>query len=154
MQTIKRMEMERPKVIKQKKDLIQQLGATYEHNIKRDVVSSFAARNQHMLQEQARMFDVYWDLCEYVHTRYQPERLDNPSLRQEIISMAEFDLREQGVRRLPTELERRFLDVFYLIVMDWWKVEERMQWLEILKIVGCFLPKSELIQDNVLRDSY
>ena len=71
-----------------------------------------------------------------------------------MISQAEFDLRDQGIRRLPTELERRFFDVFYLIVMDWWQVEEPIQWLEILRVIGCFEPVNELVRDNTLRDTY
>jgi hypothetical protein len=31
---------------------------------------------------------------------------------------------DEGVKRLPSELERRFMDVFYLIVQDWWVVPD------------------------------
>jgi len=36
---------------------------------------------------------------------------------------------QNGVKRLPSELERRFFDIFYLIVKDWWIVPDGDTWI-------------------------
>lgn len=70
------------------------------------------------------MHGVYWELLEYIHTRYAPFRQDDPSKRQLVISAEQFQCMEEGVKRLPSELERRFFDILYLIVADWWRVPD------------------------------
>ena len=64
---------------------------------------------------------MYSELQEYIHSRYMPKRPDNPE-RKRITSIKENEAIEKGVKRLPCELERRFFDVFYIIVKDWWYV--------------------------------
>jgi hypothetical protein len=39
-------------------------------------------------------------------------------------SIQENEAIEQGIKRLPNELERRFFDILYLIVKDWWYVPD------------------------------
>ena len=55
---------------------------------------------------------------------------------------------------MPCELERRFFDVLYIIVKDWWYVPDGEYWVEILRQIGAFEPKSELMRDTALRDCY
>ena len=99
------------------------------------------------------MIQIYCQLLEYIHSRYQPQRPDNPSLRR-ITSIKENEAIEVGVKRMPCELERRFFDVLYIIVKDWWYVPDGGQWVEILRQIGAFEPDSELIRDTALKDCY
>jgi hypothetical protein len=78
------------------------------------------------------LYDVYSELCEFVHTRFEPLRTDCPERKKQVISQAEFDAMDRGVKRLPSELERRFMDILYLIASDWWLVPSGAQWVEIL----------------------
>jgi hypothetical protein len=66
----------------------------------------------------------------------------------------EWDCIDQGHKRLPNELERRFFDVFYLIVTDWWFLPAKDQWIDILNKIGTFAPENELLLDTSLRDCY
>ena len=70
------------------------------------------------------MHEVYWELLEFIHTRYSPFRADDPSKKKLIITPEEFKCMDLGIKRLPTELERRFFDILYLIVADWWRVPD------------------------------
>ena len=99
------------------------------------------------------MFDVYQELLEYIHTRFSPLRPDNPALAKSSMTTAELDAQHLGVKRVPSELERRFFDILYLIVADWWLVPSPEQWVEIMAQIGCFHPESELNQDTPLRDT-
>ena len=78
------------------------------------------------------MYDIYWELLEYIHTRYNPMRQDDPSRKQDL-NEAEFEaIVVNGMRRLPSELERRFFDILYLIAQDWWLVPDEKQWIDIM----------------------
>lgn len=99
------------------------------------------------------MINIYKELLEYIHSRYCPRRPDNPT-RQRKISLEENIALDSGVKRLPCELERRFFDILYIIVKDWWYVSDGNQWIDILRQIGAFEPESELMRDNVLRDGY
>jgi len=69
-------------------------------------------------------------------------------------SIKENEAIENGVKRLPCELERRFFDILYIIVKDWWYVPDSSQWIEIIKQIGGFEPDSELMKDTVLKDCF
>ena len=69
-------------------------------------------------------------------------------------SIKENEAIENCVKRLPCELERRFFDILYIIVKDWWYVPDTSQWIEIIKQIGGFEPDSELMKDTALKDCF
>ena len=55
---------------------------------------------------------------------------------------------------MPSELERRFFDIMFLLVQDSWDVPSEQEWLEILYQIGAFDSQSELLSDNCLGDTH
>jgi hypothetical protein len=96
----------------------------------------------------------YNELLEYIHTRYKPDRPDNPNRKHELDTYELLAL-DNGCSRLPTELERRFMDILYLIVSDKMQVPVGGQWMKILDFLNAFdIQDSELILDNEVSDTY
>lgn len=80
----------------------------------------------------------YQELLEYIHTRYQPER---PDCKERSIEVDAFDkklIRENSLTRVPVELERRFMEILYLILADGWHLPEGKQWIEVLEFLEAF----------------
>ena len=46
------------------------------------------------------------------------------------------------------------MDVFYLVVQDWWYVPDGGAWLDILTEIGCFRADGDLCSDNELKDCF
>ena len=66
----------------------------------------------------------YQELLEYIHTRYHPERLDCIERAVEVQPFDKKIIREQNLTRVPVELERRFMEILYLILEDGWHLPE------------------------------
>ena len=67
---------------------------------------------------------VYQELLEFIHTRYSPDRAD---CKERSIVVQAYDkklIRENNLTRVPVELERRFMEILYLILEDGWNLPE------------------------------
>ena len=62
------------------------------------------------------------DLLEYVHSRYDPERKDNLSKAIEVNALDTKLMSDNHILRLPVELERRFLEILFVIIEDSWEL--------------------------------
>jgi hypothetical protein len=40
------------------------------------------------------------------------------------LTTEELEAYDAGVKRLPSELERNFLDIMFLIIQDWWLIPD------------------------------
>ena len=47
-------------------------------------------------------------------------------------------IRENNLTRVPVELERRFMEILYLILADGWHLPEGKQWIEVLEFLEAF----------------
>ena len=57
--------------------------------------------------------------------------------------------------RLPVELERRFLEILYVIIVDSWEIPVSHQWIELLNFLNAFTAESQLYElDNPLKDCF
>ena len=106
------------------------------------------------MYDQTHLKKVYMELCEFIHTRFHPQRPDNPQLRKSIITTEEIEAQKMGIKRVPSELERRFFDIVFLIVQDHWEVPGADEWLKIVEQIGAFAENSELVNDNCLGDTH
>lgn len=96
-------------------------------------------RRQHetyIKQLEAR--HLYNELLEFIHSRYDPERKDNPSRRVEMNAVDAKIISENNILRLPVELERRFLEILYVIIEDNWELPVSFQWIELLQFLRAF----------------
>mgnify|MGYP006923013835 FL=1 len=56
---------------------------------------------------------------------------------------------------MPVEIERRFLEILYVIIVDSWELPAGKQWIEILSFLHAFEVESQLYeQDNPLKDCF
>ena len=64
-------------------------------------------------------------------------------------------IREEKILRLPVELERRFLEIVYVIIIDSWELPVGYQWIELLNFLRAFTADSQLYdEDNSLKDCF
>ena len=62
---------------------------------------------------------------------------------------------EGKVLRVPCELERKFLDILHLILLDAWDIPSPAQWISIMEFLNAFDYSSQMCgQDNILKDCY
>ena len=81
------------------------------------------------------------ELLEYIHTRYDHRRLDAPERAVELTAIEKkLTSGENGNRilRAPVELERRFLEILYVIIEDSWELPTEGQWIELLDFLQGF----------------
>ena len=105
--------------------------------------------------EKMKLTDVqaqYMELLEYIHTRYRPTRPDNPG---RAVELSPHDANaSHGIKRLPIEMERRFLDIVLVIIKDKWEVPEAEHWIQILDFIELFKSNSPLFAENPLNDCH
>lgn len=82
------------------------------------------------------------ELLEYIHTRYDPKRLDNPERATEVNALDYKIIKEHKLIRTPVELERRFLEILFVIISDSWEIPEGHQWIELLEFLKAFTVES------------
>lgn len=64
----------------------------------------------------------YLELLEYIHTRYNHAREDQPERARELSPLEKKYITEHKLLRLPGELERRFMEIVYVIIEDSWEL--------------------------------
>ena len=64
------------------------------------------------------------ELLEYMHSRYDPDRKDNPSKAIEVSAIDTKLMSDNNILRLPVELERRFLEILFVIIEDSWELPQ------------------------------
>ena len=90
--------------------------------VKRTVRDEFIRRKQ---QKYSTCYDAhqnYHELLEYIHSRYDPLRKDAPERAAEINPFDQKVISDHKMLRLPVELERRFLEILYMIIVDSWEI--------------------------------
>lgn len=56
---------------------------------------------------------------------------------------------------MPCELERKFLDIVHLILVDSWEIPTSNQWISILQYLDAFSKDSQMCGcDNFLKDCF
>ena len=157
MQTLHRNDIDRPKVLDEKQEIFKQLEPNIINTpeVKTMVHTELKKKKKKAYRDHFHARHIYTEMLEYVHTRFNPERKDNP-VRAEMISAEDkMIIFENQLLRTPVELERRFLEILYIIILDSWNLPKSEQWLEILDFLGAFSPGSQLLsQDNELKDCY
>ena len=97
----------------------------------------------------------YNELLEFIHTRYDPDRLDNPSRSVQAKTNKAKVAPENASLRLPVELERRFLEILLVIIDDSWELPHGCQWIELLAHLKAFEWSSQMMtQDNEFSDCF
>jgi len=80
LKTLRRNDIDRPKVLKEKYDIFRQ----YEPQliqipeVKRTVRQELKRRKQQKYSSQYDAHQNYYEILEYIHTRYEPTRKDKP----------------------------------------------------------------------------
>ena len=115
-------------------------------------------RRKHEKQsDHAEARNNYYELLEFIHTRYDHKRADDPN-RTINLSPHESKLMHgegDNLLRLPCELERRFLEILFVIIEDSWELPSGAQWIELLEFLKAFQSDSQLfVLDNPLNDCY
>ena len=82
------------------------------------------------------------ELLEFIHTRYDPKRQDNLDRATEVNALDYKIIKENKLIRTPVELERRFLEIVYVIISDSWEIPEGYQWIELLEFLNAFTVES------------
>lgn len=157
MKTLERNDVDRPKRIREKYDIFQY----YEPNlvnvpeVKNTVRDELKRRKHEKYLRQVEARQHYSDLLEYVHSRYDPERPDNPHKALEVSAIDAKKISEHKIMRLPVELERRFFEILFVIIEDNWELPVSSQWIELLEYLKAFNLESQLVGlDNELQDCF
>ena len=87
-------------------------------------------------------FHNYHELLEFIHTRYDPKRKDNEERTIKINAIDQKIINDNKMLRLPVELERRFLEILYVILVDTWELPVGQQWIELLHFLNAFTAES------------
>ena len=157
LQTLVRNDVERPKVMQEKFQILKNFEPEIEYipGVKSAVRAEMKKKMKIRYERFKNGRISYQELLEYIHTRYQPER---PDCKERSIEVDAFDkklIRENNLTRVPVELERRFMEILYLILADGWHLPEGKQWIEVLEFLEAFSLHSQLMsQDNALKDCY
>ena len=131
-------------MIHEKYDIFKQ----YEPNIlniaevKRTVREELKKRKQTKYLSYSEAFHNYNELLEFIHTRYDPKRKDNEERAIEINAIDQKIINDNKMLRLPMELERRFLEILYVILVDTWELPVGQQWIELLHFLNAFTHES------------
>ena len=144
LQTLQRNDVDRPKVIHEKDDIFRH----YEPNflnipeVKRTVRDELKKRKQSKYSSYTEAYNNYLELLEYIHTRYNPKREDAPERAIQLNAIDQKIIFENNMLRLPVELERRFLEILYVIIVDSWEIPVSYQWIELLNFLNAFTAES------------
>lgn len=84
------------------------------------------------------------ELLEFIHSRYDPNRKDDPSKALPISPFEKKVTQEKNLVRVPVMLERQFLEIMYIILEDGWQVPQGAQWLDILEYLRAFESESQM----------
>ena len=140
MKTLERNDVDRPKRIREKYDIFRY----YEPNlvnvpeVKNTMRDELKRRKHDTYVKQVESRHNYIELLEYVHSRYDPKRRDNPIKAVEVNAIDAKLISEHKVLRLPVELERRFFEILYVIIEDNWELPSGKQWVELLEYLNAF----------------
>ena len=112
-------------------------------------------RKKERYEEFKRGRHSYHEMLEYIHTRYQPDRPDARERAVEVSALDKKVINENELKRVPVELERRFMEILFVILEDGWQLPRGYQWIEVLEYLQAFSQHSQLLtQDNALKDCY
>ena len=94
----------------------------YIPEVKNTLREELKKRKKNQYHDYWHTRHIYTEMLEYMHTRYDPDRLDNPTRSLELAPYEKKLMTEQENIRAPVELERRFLEILYLIIKDSWQI--------------------------------
>ena len=155
LQTLERNDVDRPKAMKEKQEILQKFGPEMEHipEVKSAMRDELKRRKRERCEEFRRARLSYHELLEFIHTRYQPER---PDAKERAVTVSALDKKiigEHELKRVPVDLERRFMEILHVILEDGWQLPRGYQWIEVLEFLQAFTQQSQLFaQDNALKD--
>lgn len=144
LQTLQRNDIDRPKVIREKYEIFQKYEPNLIHipEVKRTVRMELKKQKQKRHTTYSEAHNHYTELLEYIHTRYDPKREDAPERAIEVSALDQKIVSELRLLRLPVELERRFLEILFVIISDSWELPIGGQWIELLDFLKAFEPES------------
>ena len=134
MKTLERNDVDRPKRIREKYDIFRYFEPNLVNvpEVKNTMREELKRRKHDEYVRQVEARHHYQDLLDYVHSRYDPKRKDNPSKAVEVNAMDAKMISEHKVLRLPVELERRFFEILHIMIEDNWQLPIGFQWIELL----------------------
>lgn len=97
---------------------------------------------------------VYVELLEFVNSRYNADRKDCPARSVKLTKFEKQQIVKLGLKRMPVELERRFMDILMLLLKDDWTIPEKAEWMDVLEFLDAFDVESPIFVDSPLRDCY
>ena len=157
LQTLERNDVDRPKAMREKQEILREFEADIEHipEVKGAVRDEMKRRKKERFEDFKRARYSYHELLEYIHTRYQPERPDARERANPVSATDKKIITENDLKRVPVELERRFMEILYVILEDGWQLPRGYQWVEVLEYLQAFHQHSQLfLQDNALKDCF
>ena len=127
LQTLERNDVDRPKRIREKYDIFRHFEPQLVNvaEVKRTVREELKRRKQDTFMKHNEARHFYNELLEFVHCRYNPQRSDNPSKAVKVSPLEQKLISDNRILRLPVELERRFLEVLFVIIEDSWELPQR-----------------------------
>lgn len=140
LKTLRRNDIDRPKVLKEKYDVFRQFEPQLIKisEVKRTVRQELKRRKQQKYSSHYDAHQNYHEILEYIHTRYEPTRKDKPERAIEINPFDQKIINEHKMLRLPVELERRFIEILYIIIVDSWELPLGSQWIDLLNFLNAF----------------
>ena len=122
LKTLERNDIDRPKAMAEKQQILRNFEPEIENMpaLKKAVHYELKKRKKQRYEEFKTGHASYHELLEYIHTRYQPER---PDCKERAIIISPYDKKiidENDLKRVPVELERRFMEILYFILEDGW----------------------------------
>ena len=157
LQTLERNDVDRPRAMKEKQEILQQFDPEIEHipEVKGAMRDELKRRKRERWEEFRRARHSYHELLEFIHTRYRPERPDAKERATSVSAQEKKVIGEHELKRVPVDLERRFMEILFVLLEDGWQLPRGYQWIEVLEFLQAFNPQSQLFgQDNALKDCW
>ena len=86
LQTLQRNDIERPKVLEEKSQVLKHFEPNLEYipEVKNTLREELKKRKKNQYADYWHTRHIYTEMLEYIHTRFDPDRLDNPSRALEL----------------------------------------------------------------------
>ena len=75
---------------------------------------------------------AYLQLLKWIKERYLDERHSVLEEAPDLFNLPVTIIKDEKISRVPCELERKFLDIVHLLLVDAWELPTSKQWITIM----------------------